>query len=210
MKHEVPRERRATSTGGGVRLASMRTMTREKLDRPVGPHDHCLGPAGASIVLVEYADYVCRDSARARPIIASMLDELGDRVRYAFRSFPHTDIDARAGLAAEAAESVAAHGGEEAFWDMQAMLFANQDALEPDDLLAYAEASGVDVLAVADDLSSGAMRPRVHADFESGARSGVNDTPAFFVNGVCYENDWSDAEAFIAALREAASAVSRH
>jgi protein-disulfide isomerase len=185
-------------------------MTREKLNQPVGPLDHCLGPADASIVLVEYGDYACSDSARAHQIVESALDVLGDRVRFVFRNFPHTDINAHAGRAAEAAESVAAHGGEEAFWDMHAMLFANHDALEPDDLLGYADASGVDVVAVADDLSSGAMRARVLTDFRGGARSGVNDTPAFYLNGVCYDADWSDARTFVAALRHAASAVGRH
>ena len=185
-------------------------MTERTLDLPVGPHDHAIGPRDAPIVLVEYGDYACPDSGRARPIVETVLDELGDRVRFVFRNFPHTDVHAHAGRAAEAAESVAAHGGEEAFWDMHAMLFANQDALEDDDLMGYADASGVDGAAVADDLASGAMGPRVRADFESGARSGVNDTPAFYVNGVCYEDDWSDIEALVAALREVASAVGRH
>lgn len=181
-----------------------------KLDRGVARLDHSIGPPDAPIVLVEYGDYTGRDSARASAVVARVLDELGDRVRFAFRHFPHSDVDLHAGRAAEAAESVAAHGGEEAFWDMHAILFANQDALEPDDLIGYAEACGVDVAAVADDLASGAQRARVRADFVSGVRSGVNDTPAFFVNGVCYEGDWSDARAFIGALREAAGAVSRH
>jgi hypothetical protein len=30
------------------------------------------------------------------------------------------------------------------------------------------------------------------------------------VNGVCYDGDWSDASTFLAALREAASSLSRH
>jgi len=194
----------------GVHLASIDLVARgDRLHQPVGSHDHVIGPPDAPVVLVEYGDYACPDSARARPIVELVLDTLGDRVRFAFRNFPHDDLNANAGRAAEAAESVAAHGGEEAFWDMHAMLFANQDALDVDDLLGYAEASGVDIVAVADDLSAGAMRSRVRADFVSGARSGVNDTPAFYVNGICYD-EWADVSAFIAALREAASAVGRH
>jgi protein-disulfide isomerase len=185
-------------------------MELNKLDQPPGPRDHYLGRIDAPVVLVEYGDYACPDSGRACPIVEAVRKALGDRLFFVYRSFPHSDLHAHAGLAAEAAESVAVHGGEEAFWDMQALLFANQDALEHDDLLGYAEASGVDVAAVADDLATGAMRARVRADFESGARSGVNDTPAFFVNGICYDGDWSDASTFLAALREAASSLSRH
>jgi predicted DsbA family dithiol-disulfide isomerase len=93
---------------------------------------------------------------------------------------------------------------------MNDILLANPDALEPDDLIGYAEACGADVAAVADDLASGARRARVRTDVVSGLRSGVNDTPAFYVNGACYGDDWSDARAFVAALREAASTVERH
>jgi len=35
-------------------------------------------------------------------------------------------------------------------------------------------------------------------------RSGVNGTPTFFVNGVRFEGDWTNADAFTAALEEAA------
>lgn len=185
-------------------------MREKKLDRAPGPRDHALGPTDAPVVLVEYGDYACPDTARARPIVQTVLEELGDRIRFVFRNFPHSDVSAHAGRAAEAAESVAAHGGEEAFWDLHDILLVNQDALESDDLIGYAEACGVDVGAVADDLRSGAQAARVRADLESGLRSGVNDTPAFYVNGWCYEHDWSDVDSFVAALREAAAAVGRH
>jgi len=185
-------------------------MTGNKLDRPANERDHSRGPRDAPVVLVEYGDYTCPDSGRAFAVVEDILNKLGDRIRFVFRNFPHTDIDARAGAAAEAAESVAAHGGEEAFWDMHAILFANQDALHPDDLIGYADACGVDIAAVAEDLSRGSQQARVRADFESGVRSGVNDTPAFYINGICYEEDWSDTRAFLAVLRGTAWTVGLH
>jgi len=171
----------------------------------MGPDDHFLGPADAEVVLVEYGDFECPHCARASVIVRDVLAELGDSVRFVFRHFPLTDIHPGAGRAAEAAESVAAHGGNDAFWDMHDMLFANPDALDIDDLLGYAEAAGVDVSAVADDLSRGTFRPRVRAQFESGLASGVTGTPSFFLNGRQYHGDWTDRDAFIAALQEAAT-----
>jgi len=176
-----------------------------QLHPPPGPEDHFLGPADAAVVLVEYGDYQCPQCALAHEVLQGVLAELGDDVRFIFRNFPITDVHASAGIAAEAAESVAAHGGNDAFWDMHDILFANQDALDIDDLLGYAEAAGVDVTAVADDLSSRAQRIRVHNDVSSGMRSGVHGTPVFFVNGTLYEGSWSEQEMFAAALREAAS-----
>ena len=176
------------------------------LHPPVGPDDHFIGPADAPVILVEYGDYQCAHCARAHTAVREVIDRLGDRLRYVFRNFPITDLHPDAGAAAEAAESVAVHGGNDAFWDMHAILFENQDALDIDDLLGYAEAAGVDVAAVADDLSSGRRRHRVRADYESAMRSGASGTPTFFVNGIHYRGSWTDPDAFAAALAEAATA----
>ena len=104
---------------------------------------------------------------------------------------------------AEAAESVAIRGGEDAFWAMHDLLYENQDALQHDDLIEYAAAAGVDPIAVADDLSSRSRSDRVRRDFNSGARSGVTQTPTFFVNGRRFEGDWSDPSALADAVRDA-------
>ena len=77
-----------------------------------------LGPADAPIVLVEYGDYECPHSARAHAAVHVVLAELAEDVRFIFRNFPRTEIHPQAQIAAEAAESVAAHGGNDAFWDM--------------------------------------------------------------------------------------------
>jgi protein-disulfide isomerase len=198
---------RFTNNCGGCFAPNLH-MTEGTLQPPVGPHDHFLGPVEAPVVLVEYGDYQCPHCARAHDIVQDVLGRLGDRVRYVFRNFPLTDVHPDAGPAAEAAESVAAHGGDEAFWDMHDILFANQDALDVDDLLGYAEAVGVDAMAVADDLSSGRQRHRLRADFDGAMRSGVTGTPTFFINGVRYQGNWTDADALVAALR-APQATSR-
>ena len=81
---------------------------------------------------------------------------------------------------------------------------ARMRALEPDDLLEYAAAVGVDRTAVAQDLATDAITARVRADVEGGIGSGVNGTPTFFVNGRRFDGNWADAVAFAAALRAAA------
>ena len=173
---------------------------------PVGAADHSLGPATAPIVLVEYGDYECPHCGRAHLVLQAILPGLAKEVRFVFRNFPLTESHPHAEPAAEAAESVSAHGGNDAFWPMHDRLFDNQDALEPADLLEYAQAAGVDQALVASDLAAGAMKPRVRADFKSGVRSGVNGTPTFFVNGRRFDGTWADPAAFTAALRSAAVA----
>ena len=138
-----------------------------------------------------------------------VLGELGDAIRFVFRHFPVMEAHAEAERAAEAAESVAARAGEEAFWTMHDILFENQDALSLDDLLWYAEAAGADRAVVADDLASRAMRARLGRDVASDVSSGVEATPTFFVNGVRFEGDGIDADAFTIARGEAARAKVR-
>ena len=172
------------------------------LAQPVGPDDHSRGPAHAPITLVEYGDYECPDCRLAYLVLADVLQELGDAVRFVFRNYPQTKEHPHAISAALAAESVGARGGEDAFWSMHDLLYENQDALQDDDLVEYAAASGVDPIAVADDLSTGATASRVQRDIRSGRRSGVRHTPTFFVNGRRFDGDWSDPLALADALQD--------
>jgi protein-disulfide isomerase len=183
-------------------------MSQGTLMPPVGPGDHAYGPADAPVTLVEYGDYECPHCGRAYRVLQHVLQELGDDVRFVFRNFPLTEAHPHAEAAAEAAESVAAHGGEEAFWAMHDLIYENQDALQADDLIEYAQAADVNPVDVAEDLASEAMRERVRQDFRSGVRSGVNGTPTFFVNGRRLDGDWSDPEGFASALREVARSQS--
>jgi protein-disulfide isomerase len=182
----------------------------DSLTPPLGPEDHVTGPPDAPVTLVQYGDYQCPHCRLAYAVLHEVMSELGDAVRFAFRHFPITDSHPYAMQAAETAESVAALGGAIAFWEMHAILFENQDALQIDDLLGYAAAIGVDPEDVADDLSRGTRRKRVRADFDSGLCSGVTGTPTFFINGRRFHGDWSDADAFTAALRVAARQTSLH
>jgi protein-disulfide isomerase len=179
-------------------------MNQGTLTPPVGPEDHADGPSDAPVTLVEYGDYECPHCGRAYRVLQQVLRELGDEVRFVFRNFPLSEAHPHAEAAAEAAESVAARGGEDAFWAMHDLIYENQDALQPDDLIEYAEAVDVNPADVADDLASGAFRDRVRRDFRSGVRSGVNGTPTFFVNGRRFEGDWTDPAAFVVALHNVA------
>jgi len=168
----------------------------------VGPEDHVRGPADAPLTLVEYGDYECPHCGVAHLVLRQVLEEMGDRVRFVFRNFPIAETHPHAWAAAEAAESVAARGGEEAFWKMHDILYENQDALQHDDLIEYAAAVGVNPIEVADDLAQGSMRERVERDVDSAMQSVVRGTPTFFVNGRRFEGDWTDPGALTDALQD--------
>jgi protein-disulfide isomerase len=167
---------------------------------PVTPDDHVRGSADAPILLVEYGDYQCPHCARAHPILKRLERMFGAQLAVVFRNFPLTEIHPDALHAAQAAESVGAQRGNEAFWRMHDAIYEHQHesptALSVENLQRYGASVGADADVIARDLERGAFVDRIQADFSSGVRSGVNGTPTFFINGERYDGDWTDVESF--------------
>jgi protein-disulfide isomerase len=181
-------------------------MSAGVLTPAVSAQDHVAGHDDAPVTLVEYGDYQCPYCGMAHPIVKAAQHELGSHLRFVYRHFPLAEIHPHARLAAQAAEAAAAQGR---FWEMHDMLFEHQNALEAEDLVGYAKSLGLDTGRFARELEAGTYAKRVRDDFRSGARSGVNGTPTFFVNGVRYDGSWANQEAFIRALRDAARQADR-
>jgi protein-disulfide isomerase len=178
-------------------------MSGGRLTLPVGSGDHIQGPIDAPLTLLEYGDYECPYCGRAYPICKRIKERLGKRLRFVFRNFPLGEIHPHAVHAAEAAESVAAHGGPDAFWQMHDLIYEHQKegerALGDAGLARLAAQAGVDSELVLEDLRLHKQYTRVHEDFMSGVRSGVNGTPTFFINGLRYDGSWEE-EDLLAAL----------
>jgi protein-disulfide isomerase len=167
---------------------------------PVGPDDHIQGGPSAPVTLVEYGDYECPHCRRAYPIVKRIQKRLSDRLRFIFRNFPLAEMHPHATAAAEAAEASALQGK---FWQMHDILYENQDALAPADLLNYAQKLHLDIGMLQTALQDAAVAERVRSDFMGGVRSGVNGTPTFFINESRFDGDWTDMDEFIASLEAA-------
>jgi len=155
-----------------------------RLTPPVSARDHAQGPADAPVTLVEYGDYECPHCGRAHPIVKALQRSMGNDLRFVFRNFPLAKSHPHAEHAAEMAEAAGQQGR---FWPMHDLLFEHQDALEDEDLIGYAAALGIDPAWAAAALAQGLFRERVHEDFASGVKSGVNGTPTCFINGARYD-----------------------
>ena len=81
------------------------------------------------------------------------------------------------------------------------LLFQNQQFLEDGHLLRYAGLIGCDVDQFAQDIDSEEVAEKVRSDFLSGARSGVNGTPTFFINGERYDASW-EPDVLLSVLQE--------
>jgi protein-disulfide isomerase len=176
-------------------------IARAKLVVPVNEErDHIRGPKIAPVTLVEYGDYECPFCGQAYYVLKDLGQRAGSSMRFVFRNFPLTTLHPHAERAAEAAEASGAQGE---FWEMHDLLFENQTSLEDGDLMKYSESAGLDTSIFLSDMREGRYQNRVREDFLSGARSGVNGTPTFFINGVRYDGSW-DLDPLLAAIENAA------
>jgi Na+/H+ antiporter NhaA len=162
--------------------------------------DHIRGRVDAPVTLIEYGDFECPYCGHAAPVIAKLLDHLGDELRYVFRHLPLTDVHPSAQLASEAAEAAAAQG---AFWDMHDRLLTHQDALAPSDLYRHASDLGLDLERFSEDLRRRRFAPRVAEDVQSADASGVSGTPTFFINGRRHQGVY-DIDTLTRAVKAAA------
>jgi Na+/H+ antiporter NhaA len=140
--------------------------------------DHIRGAIEGPVTVVEYGDFECPYCGQAEPIVRELLRDFAE-VRYVWRHLPLNDVHPHAQLAAEAAEAAADQG---AFWEMHDLLLDNQDALEPSDLIGYAEQLRLDVERFTNELRGHGGAARVAEDVDSADLSGVSGTPTFFIN----------------------------
>jgi len=163
---------------------------------PITGNDHIQGDENAPIILVEYGDYECPHCGHAYPIVQHVQKHFGKQLGFVFRNFPLNEIHPNAESAAETAEFAATQGR---FWEMHDAIFENQRSLDPQLLLALAiklDLSESDLEAA---LSNGTFRQKVKSDFIGGARSGVNGTPTFFINGHRHDGPF-EFEDLVAAI----------
>ena len=149
------------------------------------------------MTLLEYGDYECPYCGAAYPIVKQVQEAMGDGLRFVFRNFPISTSHPHAEQAAEAAEAAAA---QDQFWPMHDLLYENQQRLEANDLVGYADSLGLDVERFQRELEGHVHAPRVREDFMSGVRSGVNGTPSFYINGVRHEDSY-DFDTLLGALQ---------
>ncbi len=146
----------------------------------VSTSDHHQGGSDAKLSLVEYGDFQCSYCGQAYHIVKQIQKDFGDQLDFVFRNFPLAEIHQHAFRAAEAAELA---GDQGKFWEMHDKLYENQSQLDEIHLVKYATDLGMDPKAFVVALGTDSKTAKIKADFMSGAESGVNGTPSFFING---------------------------
>lgn len=138
------------------------------------------GSDSAPITIVDFSDYECGFSKRARATVEEVLDAYGSKVLYVFKDYP-LSFHRNATRAAEAAHCA---GDQGRYFEYHDMLFRNQNSLSPEDLKGYASELKLDMKKFNKCLTTSKYAKRVQDSLAEGSASGVSGTPAFFINGI--------------------------
>jgi protein-disulfide isomerase len=175
----------------------------------VSEQDHVRGNADAAVTLTMYADFQCPACLTESNVIARAWPQISDRVRVVFRYYP-LDTHRHAFLAARYAEAAAL---QDAFWPMHDALFANQtlwsgveDAAAQFD--SYANALGLDLEKLKQDVESPQVRDKILADQRGGTRAGVRATPSLFINGRMLQRNPGSVGELVKLIDDAAALLS--
>jgi protein-disulfide isomerase len=156
-----------------------------KTGDPGADPPHVEGDAKAPIVLEEFGDFQCPPCGAVHPILKTMQQEFGPRLRIIFREFPLVPAHQHALAAARSAEAADMQGR---FWEMHDMLYDNQktwsNAFDVRPIFeGYAAKIGLDVEKFKRDISSESVAQRIFLDGKRGRSLGVVGTPTLFMNG---------------------------
>ncbi|MFO0610088.1 MAG: thioredoxin domain-containing protein [Polyangiales bacterium] len=140
------------------------------------------GPADARVTVVEISDFQCPFCGRVQATLERVRERYPRDVRFVWVHYP-LPFHNNAMPAAMAAVEAQRQRGDEGFWRMHDMLFANQRALSPADLEGYAESVGLSARAFREAMASRRHEPAVRADMANvAAVMGSVGTPSFLIN----------------------------
>jgi cyclophilin family peptidyl-prolyl cis-trans isomerase/protein-disulfide isomerase len=165
--------------------APVATPDMEKVLNPQ-PDDHKLGPDGAPVTIIEWSDFQCPYCSIATPLLKRLADAYPNDVQIVYRHFP-LPSHPLALPSAEATEAAAAQGK---FWEMEEVLFKNQEAWSNQSdtefrktLSQYAQEIGLDVKKFDEELASGKYSAKVKDAQDLAMQLQIPGTPFLLLNG---------------------------
>lgn len=154
-----------------------------------GQERHTKGPTQALLTISEFVDFRCPQCARAREVLAQLLEGNPNDIRLIFRHYP-LDSECNPQITqqvhpASCAASIAAEcaGAQGQFWEYAEQLFTDQKAYTRTDLEDFASKLNLDLERFQSCLDDINTKDLVRRDIEEAERIGVKATPTLVVNG---------------------------
>jgi cyclophilin family peptidyl-prolyl cis-trans isomerase/protein-disulfide isomerase len=161
------------------------TPDMEKVLNPQ-PDDHKLGPDGAPVTIIEWSDFQCPYCAVVAPVLKQLAKAYPNDVQIVYRHFPLPSHS----LALQAAEATEAAAAQGKFWEMEELLFKNQQTWSGQaaaefrqTLSQYAQQIGLDVKKFDEELDGGTYSAKVKAAQDLAIQLQIPGTPFLLLNG---------------------------
>ena len=137
------------------------------------------GPANAPVTIVVFSDFECPACRAAMPLLSDAQEARPKEVRLVHKFYPlpkHTHAKGAAYAAYAALK-------QNKYWEMEEVLFENQEELTERDLERYAQDIGLDIERFRKDKASPEAKAMVERDMKDGDAAGLGYTPFVIVNG---------------------------
>lgn len=138
-----------------------------------------VGPDDALVKVFIVSDFQCPVCRRAAEGMATIFGKNRGKVQFVFWQNP-LEMHRKAMPTAKASMAAFAQGN---FWDYHDLMFQNQRAANPEDLLNYASQIGLDIERFKSDMESEAILKKILSDQAASVLLGARGTPSFIING---------------------------
>jgi protein-disulfide isomerase len=142
------------------------------------PDDPAKGPRAAKVTVALFSDFQCPFCSRVEPTLKQVEETYKKEVRIVWKHQP-LSFHPNAMPAAEASEAAREQGK---FWEMHALMFANQQALSPAKYDEWAGQIGLNMAKFKAAMESHKFKERIEADSKLGSSVGASGTPTLFIN----------------------------
>jgi protein-disulfide isomerase len=200
--------------GSGAAPANARAALKQRFDPtlvaevPSGSSP-TLGPADAPVTVVVFSDFECPACRAALPFLQEMQEKHSAYVRIVHKFFPLTR-HLRARYAARAAYAAQQQGR---YWEMEKLIFENQEDLSDATLERLAKEVGLDLDRWREDKDSAEAEKTIDEDVALGDQVGLRRTPFVLINGREFDTDYfkfdDDLEAWLLLERELSASKKR-
>jgi protein-disulfide isomerase len=144
------------------------------------------GPAGAPLVLVEYADYECPYCQQVQPTLDQLEAAFKGKIAFAYKDLP-LPMHPHAQKAAEASQCAGLQGK---YWEYHDLLLKTK-GLEVPQLKAGARQLGLEPAAFDKCLDNGERAEAIKSVQDEAQKLGLQGTPSFFLNGRLFSGNLS-------------------
>jgi protein-disulfide isomerase len=148
------------------------------------------GPTHAKKTLVEFFDYNCAHCRNSFPLVKKYYEAHKSDTRFAFIEFPI--FGEKSNNAARAA--LAARRQPDKYIAFHFALMGESGEIGPDQIVDAAKKAGLDVNKLMADLSAPEINKEMAAVHALAARTGIDGTPFFIVNGKAHSGEIEEAD----------------